>query len=97
MIRPLKMATVAAGLLAVVLLVTGSNALAHDPETEEGRAELRRIMADHEPGWRHQAVLGAQVTCAGGTAAGYPCRNVDLLSVLPLSSIGGGSGNSMWA
>lgn len=96
MIRPLKLAALAAGLLAIVMATTASGALAHDPETDEGRAELRRIMADHEPGWRHPAVLGARVSCAGGTASGYPCRNVDLLSVLPLSSIGGGSGNSMW-
>ncbi len=96
MIRALRKAAAAAGLLAVVIAASGTVALAHDPETEEGRAELRRIMADHEPGWRHKAVAGARVACSGGSASGYPCRNIDLLSVLPLSSIGGGAGNSMW-
>ncbi|MBY8854552.1 choice-of-anchor B family protein, partial [Saccharothrix sp. MB29] len=26
----------------------------------------------------------------------YPCKNVDLLSVLPLSRMGGGNGNDVW-
>lgn len=34
--------------------------------------------------------------CIDGTAAGYPCANVDLMSFLPLGSIGGGSGNDIW-
>jgi choice-of-anchor B domain-containing protein len=35
--------------------------------------------------------------CVRGSAAGYPCENVDLLSHLPLSAIGGGEiGNDMW-
>jgi choice-of-anchor B domain-containing protein len=35
-------------------------------------------------------------TCTGGMADGYPCRNVDLLSNLPLSAMGGGSGSQGW-
>ncbi len=34
--------------------------------------------------------------CRNGTAAGYPCHEVDLLSFLPLAEIGGGSGNDVW-
>jgi choice-of-anchor B domain-containing protein len=35
--------------------------------------------------------------CIGGLAAStYPCNNVDLLSFLPLSEIGGGNGNDLW-
>jgi choice-of-anchor B domain-containing protein len=37
-----------------------------------------------------------QVTCSGGMAGGYPCQNVDLMSNLPLSSMGGGSGSAGW-
>lgn len=38
----------------------------------------------------------AAATCSGGMAGGYPCKNVDLLSNLPLTSIGGGSGSQGW-
>ena len=93
--RSIRLAGLAAGLLALVF-TAATAALAHDPDTPEGRAEARRIMADLEPAWRTAPVVGAVATCTGGVAAGFPCRNVDLLSHLPLSSIGGGRGNSMW-
>ncbi|MBB5869095.1 choice-of-anchor B domain-containing protein [Allocatelliglobosispora scoriae] len=93
---PLRTAAVATGLLALMLTVTTS-ALAHDPNTAEGREELRRVNADYQPAVRSAPITGlAATSCVGGTAAGYPCSNVDLLSVLPLASIGGGNGNSMW-
>ena len=34
--------------------------------------------------------------CIGGMAGPYPCDNIDLLSFMPLASIGGGSGNDIW-
>jgi len=34
--------------------------------------------------------------CIGGMAGPYPCNNVDLMSFLPLSTIGGGNGSSLW-
>lgn len=34
--------------------------------------------------------------CVGGFAGPYPCSNVDLLAVVPTSSMGGGSGNDCW-
>jgi choice-of-anchor B domain-containing protein len=36
------------------------------------------------------------VHCEDGLAAGYPCRNVDLLAQLPLASFGAGSANDVW-
>jgi choice-of-anchor B domain-containing protein len=38
----------------------------------------------------------AQAVCSGGMAGGFPCRNVDLMSQLPLASMGGGSGSAGW-
>jgi len=38
----------------------------------------------------------AAADCVNGSAAGFPCRNVDLLGQLPLSAIGGGSGSGGW-
>ncbi len=34
--------------------------------------------------------------CEGGLAGVYPCNNVDMMSFLPLSSIGGGEANDIW-
>ena len=34
--------------------------------------------------------------CVGGMAGPYPCNNVDLMAFLPLSTIGGGGGSSLW-
>jgi choice-of-anchor B domain-containing protein len=34
--------------------------------------------------------------CRNGHAGVYPCKNVDLMSFLPLASIGGGQANDVW-
>ena len=34
--------------------------------------------------------------CVGGQAGIYPCQNIDLMSFLPLTSMGCGAGNSLW-
>ena len=36
------------------------------------------------------------IPCENGTADGYACNNIDLVSFTPLSDIGGGSGNDIW-
>lgn len=38
----------------------------------------------------------AAIPCSGGVADVYACNKVDLLSQMPLSTIGGGSGNDIW-
>ncbi|GAB3741268.1 hypothetical protein GCM10027598_71850 [Amycolatopsis oliviviridis] len=84
-------------LTASALVLSMTAASAHDPETAEGQAAARTFMADHLPAERH-AVTGtaAGVPCVNGKADIYPCKNVDLLSVLPLSGLGGGNGNDIW-
>ncbi len=45
------------------------------------------------------SVLGPEVRCTDSTAAGWDCRNVDLVSFLPVSAIGGVRGmrlNDLW-
>jgi choice-of-anchor B domain-containing protein len=84
------------GLLAAVVSVIGLPASAHDPDTPEGKAAVDEFMADHKPALRTAAVTGAAVPCVNGKAGSYPCKNVDLLSVLPLNAIGGGNGNDIW-
>jgi choice-of-anchor B domain-containing protein len=34
--------------------------------------------------------------CVGGMAGPYPCKDIDLMSFLPLAQIGGGNGSSLW-
>ena len=36
----------------------------------------------------HTPVTGQRVVCTNGFAAGFPCRNIDLLAFLPLSDLG---------
>jgi len=55
----------------------------------------------HEEPSPGDAVVGSGnllhlVECIGGMAAGFPCSNVDLYEHVPLSAIGGGSGNDIW-
>tara|TARA_B100000768_G_scaffold182036_1_gene208689 strand:- start:18326 stop:19867 length:1542 start_codon:yes stop_codon:yes gene_type:complete len=38
----------------------------------------------------------SQTPCAGGTAGGYPCENVELLAHLTSSQLGGGEMNDIW-
>ncbi len=54
---------------------------------------LARIGMDFTP--IDYAPLGF-TPCVDGMAGEYPCSNVDLLAALPLSAIGGGSGNDSW-
>lgn len=42
------------------------------------------------------AVPAAATPCVNGMAGSYPCGNIDLQSVLPLSGMGGGSGSGGW-
>ncbi|HEX6684161.1 MAG TPA: hypothetical protein VF062_15260, partial [Candidatus Limnocylindrales bacterium] len=85
-------------LTVVATAVSLTQAWGHDPNTPEGREELRRIMADYEPAWRLDGgtTIQAAAACTNGMAANFPCRNIDLLAHMPLSTIGGGNGNSMW-
>ncbi len=46
-----------------------------------------------------QAVAGAEIACVGGRAASFPCEGVDLLSFMPIGSLGGAAGvhlNDLW-
>lgn len=69
------------------------------------------VYANSGGGWTHQdeliteateaydAVTGGKVDCAEGEAGAFPCQEVDLLSFLPVSAIGGGRGvetNDVW-
>ena len=40
--------------------------------------------------------LKTHIPCVAGDAGGYPCQDIDLMSFMPLSTIGGGDGNDLW-
>jgi choice-of-anchor B domain-containing protein len=71
-------------------------ASAHDPDTPEGKAAIEAYMQDLQPPDRDAPIRGELVPCVDGMADKYPCENVDLLSTMPLDSIGGGQGNDIW-
>jgi choice-of-anchor B domain-containing protein len=94
--KTLRLGTLAV-LTASAIALTMSGASAHDPDTPEGQAAARTFMADFQPAERHAVTsTAAGVPCVDGKADIYPCKNVDLLSVLPLASMGGGNGNDIW-
>jgi choice-of-anchor B domain-containing protein len=49
---------------------------------------------DAQPGQALEAIADAR--CTDGVAGGFPCRDIDLLALLPHAEIGGGSGNDIW-
>lgn len=85
--------------LVLVLVLGRFGALAAQDEApftlpEQPTETMRRMIEDHQPA-EPLVPLGA-TPCVGGTAAGYPCSNVDLLAFMPLATIGGGEGNDIW-
>lgn len=67
------------------------------PENDR-RADLtttqKAFLTDREP--NHDLPALSATPCVGGMAGAYFCNNIDLLAFMPLSSIGGGSGNDVW-
>jgi choice-of-anchor B domain-containing protein len=81
-----------------IFAMTNATAGAHDPNTPEGQAAIQEFMADYQQPDRSAPITGtaAGVPCVNGKADQYPCKNVDLMSYLPMSTIGGGNGNDIW-
>lgn len=85
----------------LLLLFAGLSLQAHDDAMpgkgrtpQFARENMRAFAEDHH----HNEHLSAQsiTTCTGGMAGGFPCENIDLMSFLPTSQIGGGNGNDVW-
>ena len=69
------------------------------PKTQEEESNRRAAVrvaqqADAQPAF--DLSFMAAVPCREGFAGQYPCQNVDLMSFLPLSMIGGGKGADLW-
>src|SRR5689334_22702406 len=94
--RGVRRATTAVTVL-MLLALASPPASAHDPDSAEGRTAQAELLRQYEPTWRSgERITGAPLTCTNGKADRYPCQNVDLLSFLPQSALGGGGSSSMW-
>jgi choice-of-anchor B domain-containing protein len=94
-----RMFRTAFALMAVALAAGGSPAAGHpdgaahhNPLPAHATPVMRAFAADQQAPSTAAATGSAQ--CSGGSAAGYPCSNVDLLAHLPLADIGGTRSNS---
>jgi choice-of-anchor B domain-containing protein len=91
------------------LAVAGDVAVVGAPGDDYGAGTALVYVADGD-GWTSaatlasapeslEAVTGSEVACAGGEASMWSCEQVDLVSFLPVSAIGGGRGirlNDVW-
>lgn len=60
-------------------------------------ANGKGIGPEHDDGPYTPVPVGVEGTaCDSGVSAGYPCKNIELLSRLPLQDIGGGAGADSW-
>lgn len=80
------------GVLTVLFAYQGTTQASQDSDLRA--AYMERFEADQLPVKELEA-MGA-TPCINGFAGAYPCDNVDLLSFLPLSQMGGGGGNDIW-
>lgn len=82
----------------LALVLSQNSLLSAQDDDAAQESNIKEIMAAMERDYQPAEDLAAMAItpCVGGTAGGYPCQNVDLMSFLPLSSIGGGNGNDIW-
>lgn len=79
--------------MLMLLVVAGTFAPKEPVTANDWRAQLFQERANRplvEPDAQ------AFTPCVSGFAGSYPCQNVDLLAFMPISSIGGGEGSSIW-
>jgi choice-of-anchor B domain-containing protein len=89
-------ATLSILLLVALLLTVRSSSLAGESAETNATlsAYMQRFIDDQQPVQDLEPL--SATPCVAGNAGGYPCENVDLLAFMPLSTIGGGSGNDIW-
>jgi len=73
--------------------------LEEDDRADEVHCARTGMLADQniaEGLWPLADDFSAQVPCSGGQAAGYDCKDVDLLGHVPLGSFNSQGGNDIW-
>lgn len=82
----------------LALVLSQNSLLSAQDDDAAQESNIKEVMAamerDYQPAYELAAM--AITPCVGGMAGSYPCQNVDLMSFLPLSAIGGGNGNDIW-
>ncbi len=89
-IRPFRAALVAVAILALTMS-TGYALIG----PSDGKAQYFGQVAAETPEWATELPTES-AECDDGMAATFPCENVDLAHLLPLSELGGRAGNDVW-
>jgi choice-of-anchor B domain-containing protein len=74
------------------------DSLFKDVAPQARQAAQRRYQQAFVDSWQPAQSLPAQsfTPCVDGHAGTWPCKNLDLLSFLPMSQLGGGNSNDVW-
>jgi choice-of-anchor B domain-containing protein len=96
--RPLPLVVLVLLLFGIILGSQGISTARGEETLGQGSPGIADLMAAFEQDKQPPETSGfmALTPCSGGSAGSYPCNNIDLMSFLPLSSIGGGNGNDIW-
>ena len=90
--------------LLLFFILPGGSSLAQagqgedpDEQAAERAAYFERISAGiHADEGGPEAPALSNKPCIAGKAGSFPCKHIDLLSFMPLSSLGGGVANDIW-
>lgn len=84
------------GLIALVAVAAAVAMVSPSWGTPAGLIALHHPGGEEGGGGAEPAEQRAAVPCVDGFAGPYPCHDVDLQAVLPMSRIGGGRGTDLW-
>lgn len=83
------------GILFMFLLSAQYQALAAQQDAPAYTEAMLAQLAQDKPDSPEGEILGA-TPCVGGMAGAYPCDGIDMLAMMPISTLGGGGGNDIW-
>lgn len=90
----LVLALIALTAFVLVAARAPATAGAQPAPTSSPSAPMAALLADRQPA-QNLEPLGS-MACTGGSAGGFPCHQIDLLSFLPLSVFDAGEANDIW-
>ena len=96
-IRPVGM-LILAMILLVALVWAGQTTLSAQEEQPGADVPMSRVMKamlENPPDLQNLEPMSL-TPCVGGMAGSYPCDNVDLLSFIPIGTVGSGTGADAW-
>ncbi len=82
--------------IAICLLFCTTSVYGQNKAATQKRASMMEFADSKQFDQNLPAMVGAQTVCSGGSAAGYACDGIDLMSFLPKSMFGSSSVNDIW-